>query len=197
MKKFLKVFSCVAMFSCFIASGMQSRFAEIYIPSPCGERFTKKWVHELTSSDFERIHSQPAYESELLKVIERFQMTIHALQQQRSDIGSIDSSAVHNGTISAIHDYLIDEASPSKIPTVCSLIDDLIGNGVPNTSPDLLFFRGVILFNPEFLDKVPASYLEILTGGVEVTDYKDFGLELIRQAEQDGCSDATEYLRNI
>ena len=197
MKKFLKIFSCVAMFSCSVASGMQFHFAEICVPSPSGKHFTKKQMHELTRSDFERIHSQPVYESELLKVIEKFQMTIRAFQQRRSDIDSIDSSAVHNGTISAIHDYLVDEASPSKIPTVCSLIDDLIGNGVPNTSPDLLFFRGVILFNPEFLDKVPASYLEILTGGVKVTDYKDFGLELIRQAEQDGCSDATEYLRNI
>lgn len=196
MKSFLKFFSCAAIFSCSIVSGMQFRFAEIYVPSPGGEHFTKKGMHELTSSDLERIHSQPRYESGLLEAIGRLQMTIITLQQ-RSDIGSTDSSSVHSGTISAIHDYLIDEASPSKIPTVCSLIDDLIGEGVSNTNSDLLFFKGVILYNPGFFSKVPTSYLRILTDGAEVADYKTFGLGLIKQAEKEGCSDATEYLRNI
>jgi len=120
-----------------------------------------------------------------------------AIRQQESDISSVDSSSVHSGAISAIHDYLIDEASPSKISIVCALIDDLVAEGVPNTNPDLLFFRGVILFNPVFLNEVPEKFLGILTGGSEIADYKTFGLELIQQAEQEGCSDATEYLRNI
>jgi hypothetical protein len=176
---------------------MESHLAEIYVPSPGGKHFTKKGMHELTSSDFEKIHSQPTYEAALLEAIGRFQMTIFAFQQQDSIESDSEKSSRIQGTISAIHDYLIDEVNISMVPTVCGLIDDLKIDGIPDTNPDLIFFKGVILYNPNFLREVPVSYLGILTGDVKVTDYKKFGLDLIKRAEQTGCSDATEYLRNM
>ncbi|KAG4105220.1 hypothetical protein H8356DRAFT_1071141 [Neocallimastix lanati (nom. inval.)] len=43
-----------------------------------------------------------------------------------------DAESTQRGAMRAIYDYLIDEASPSKIPLVCGLIDDLINEGVSN-----------------------------------------------------------------
>jgi hypothetical protein len=124
-------------------------------------------------------------------------MTIFEIRQQ-SNVGlPNEKSSINSGTISAIHDYLIDEASPSRIPVVCSLIEDLLKDGVSASNPDLMFFRGVILYDSAFLSKVPAAYLKLLTSSDTVTDFRAFGLNLIKRAKQDGCSDATEYLYNI
>jgi hypothetical protein len=197
MRNILKVIGCAGFFASSIVTGMESPFADIYVPTPGGKHFVKKSINKLTKSDLEGIHSQPEYETKLLDFIRLFQMTIFEIQQQ-SNVGlSDDRSSINSGTISAIHDYLIDEANPSKIPVVCSLIEDLLEGGVSAFDPDLMFFRGIILYNSDFLSKVPAAYLKLLTGDDTATDFRTFGLDLIKRAKQDGCSDATEYLYNI
>lgn len=110
---------------------------------------------------------------------------------------SDDGSFIQDGSINAICDLLIDEANASMVPTVCNLINCLINKGIPPSNPNLLFFRGVILYNSDFLSKVPASYLAILTENKDVISKKDFGLNLIKEAAALGCLEATEYLNNL
>jgi hypothetical protein len=108
-----------------------------------------------------------------------------------------DAESTQRGAMRAIYDYLIDEASPSKIPLVCGLIDDLINEGVSNSEPDLLFLRGVILYNPDFFKFIPEKYKDLISGYKDVRNYQEFGLLLIKQARAEGCVDAEEYLFSI
>lgn len=207
----LKRLICCLAFcgTCPFALGMESSFVDVYVPNYKGERFVKKHMSELTDADLKDICSQQEYVVKLLNIMENFKDRVLSFQKQKTPIldsgkdtsesndDFSDSESIRRGAMSAVYDYLIDEANPSKVPLVCGLIDDLISEGVSSSEPDLLFFRGVMLYNPDFLRSIPERYRDLISDNKEVGNYQEFGLSLIEQARAKGCVDAEEYLFSI
>ncbi|ORX85663.1 hypothetical protein BCR32DRAFT_84653, partial [Anaeromyces robustus] len=164
-------------------------------------------INELvnTNTYLKDLYSQQEYMVKLLDVMENFKDRVLSFQKQKfpifdsvkntteSNDDFSDVESIRRGTMSAIYDYLIDEASP----LICGLIDDLISEGVSNNEPDLLFFRGVMLYNSDFLKSIPEKYKDLISGNKEIGNYQKFGLLLIKQVRAEGCVDEEEYLFSI
>ncbi len=54
-----------------------------------------------------------------------------------------------------------------------------------------------MLYNPNFLKFIPEKYIKLISGSGKVSNYKELGLLLIKQAKAEGCVDAEEYLFSI
>lgn len=178
---------------------MNMKLPEVCIPNFKENNFVKKSISDITDDDIKMIFGVPEYAKRLFTAVNLLQANM-LKQVGENDMTSskeIGTSSLQNGTIDAIHDYLIDEANPSMVPAVCSLIDDLINEGLSEKDPNLLFFRGVILYRPTFRDKIPEEYYNVIVGNTKVGDLGAFGLKLIREADKNGCIDASEYLLNM